>query len=32
VKCGFERFNRVAGDDDFELVVNLSTVPAKKGG
>lgn len=25
-KCGFERYNRIAGDDDFDLVTNLSTV------
>lgn len=31
-KCGLERFNRIAGDDDFELVTHLSTVPTKKGG
>jgi DNA-directed RNA polymerase subunit RPC12/RpoP len=30
-KCGFERFNRIAGDDDFRLVAHLSTVPARKG-
>ncbi len=23
-KCGFERYNRIAGDDDFEMVVGLS--------
>ncbi len=22
VKCGFERFNRIAGDDDFEKLLN----------
>ncbi len=26
-KCGFERFNRIAGDDDFDLVTKLSTIP-----
>jgi len=26
-KCGFERYNRIAGDDDFEKVVKLSTLP-----
>lgn len=30
-KCGFERFNRIAGDDDFDLVTRLSTVPTRKG-
>lgn len=30
-KCGFERFNRIAGDDDFDLVTKLSTVPTRKG-
>lgn len=29
VKCGFERFNRIAGDDDFEKITTLSTKPAK---
>ncbi|MBI4099550.1 RNHCP domain-containing protein [Candidatus Microgenomates bacterium] len=24
-KCGFERYNRIAGDDDFDLVTRLST-------
>lgn len=23
-KCGFERYNRVAGDDDFDLVTKIS--------
>lgn len=27
VRCGFERYNRIAGDDDFDLVTSLSTVP-----
>jgi hypothetical protein len=27
-ECRFERYNRIAGDDDFELVVKIS----KKGG
>jgi hypothetical protein len=31
LKCGLERFNRIAGDDDFDLVVSLSTVPVQKG-
>ncbi len=29
--CGFERYNRIAGDDDFDLVTSLSTVPTRKG-
>lgn len=29
VECGFERYNRIAGDDDFEKVTQLSTVPNK---
>lgn len=28
-KCGFERFNRIAGDDDFDLVTKLSTNEVK---
>jgi len=27
--CGFERFNRIAADDDFELVLSLTRVPAR---
>lgn len=30
-KCHFERFNRIAADDDFDLVTKLSTVPVRKG-
>lgn len=30
-KCGRERFNRIAGDDNFELVTSLSTVATRKG-
>lgn len=30
-RCGLERYNRIAGDDDFELVTKLSTVPVRKG-
>ncbi|MFH0863925.1 MAG: RNHCP domain-containing protein [Candidatus Gottesmanbacteria bacterium] len=26
-KCGLERYNRIAGDDDFNKVTQLSTVP-----
>lgn len=29
VKCGFERYNRVAGDDDMELIAKLSGTPVK---
>jgi len=29
LKCGFERYNRIAGDDDFEKVTRLSTFMAK---
>ena len=29
-KCGFERYNRIAGDDDFEKVTKLSTIPIQK--
>jgi len=25
VKCGFERYNRIAGDDDFEKIIKLSS-------
>ncbi len=28
-KCGLERYNRIAGDDDFEKVTKLSTVPVR---
>lgn len=27
--CGFERFNRIAADDDFELVLSLPAQPAR---
>lgn len=27
--CGFERFNRIAADDDFELVLSLPVVAAR---
>lgn len=30
--CQFERYNRIAGDDDFNLVTSLSTVPVRQGG
>jgi len=26
-KCGFVRYNRIAGDDSFELVGNLKVIP-----
>jgi len=26
-KCGFLRYNRIAGDDDFELVDHLKVIP-----
>ena len=26
--CGFERFNRIAADDDFDLVLTLPVLPA----
>ncbi len=29
-KCHCERYNRLAGDDDFDLVTKLSTVPIRK--
>ncbi|GCE30510.1 hypothetical protein KDA_59940 [Dictyobacter alpinus] len=27
--CDFERFNRIAGDDNFDLVLALPLVPAR---
>ena len=30
--CGFERFNRIAGDDDFDLVLKLPVVEARTAG
>ena len=30
--CGFERFNRIAADDDFELVLSLPTLPPRANG
>lgn len=27
--CGFERFNRIAADDNFELVLSLPTLPPR---
>lgn len=29
-KCGFERHNRIAGDDDFDLITELSTKPLSR--
>ncbi len=29
--CGFERYNRIAGDDDFEKVLALPVVPPRGG-
>ncbi len=29
-ECGFERYNRIAGDDNFALVTSLSTIPVRK--
>lgn len=30
LKCGFERYNRIAADDDFEKMLKLSTIPINK--
>lgn len=30
--CGFERHNRIAGDDDFERVTALPAVEPRLGG
>ncbi len=30
--CGLERFNRIAADDDFDLVLALPVVPARRPG
>ncbi|GCE22589.1 hypothetical protein KDK_63890 [Dictyobacter kobayashii] len=27
--CDFERFNRIAGDDNFDLVLNLPELPPR---
>ena len=27
--CGLERFNRIAGDDDFDLVLSLPALPPR---
>jgi len=27
--CGFERFNRIAADGDFDLVLSLPTLPPR---
>lgn len=29
LSCDFERFNRIAADDDFDLVLSLPVVPAR---
>lgn len=29
LSCGFERFNRIAADDDFELVLKLPVLPPR---
>jgi len=31
VECGFERYNRVAADDDFVRVLRLPVVEARPG-
>jgi hypothetical protein len=31
-RCGVERFNRIAADDDFDLVLALPVVPPRRGG
>ena len=28
-RCGFERFNRIQADDDFDLVLSLPVVPPR---
>jgi hypothetical protein len=28
-ECGFERFNRIAADDNFELVLSLPVLPPR---
>lgn len=28
-KCGFERLNRIAGDDNIELITQISGIPIK---
>lgn len=30
-RCGFERFNRIAADDNFDTITLLSTVPTRLG-
>jgi hypothetical protein len=30
--CGFERYNRIAADDDFERLLGLPRVPARVRG
>jgi len=31
LSCGFERYNRIAADDDFDLVLSLPTVEPRGG-
>ena len=26
IKCGFERFNRIAGDDNYDMIISLSAL------
>jgi hypothetical protein len=28
-RCGYERFNRLGADDDFELTISLPVVPPR---
>jgi ribosome biogenesis GTPase len=30
--CGFERYNRIAADDDFDLVLRLPVLPPRGAG
>jgi hypothetical protein len=30
-KCGFVRWNRIAGDDDYDLVLSLAEMPDPRG-
>jgi predicted nucleic acid-binding Zn-ribbon protein len=31
LECGVERFNRIAADDDFDLVLELPSLPPRTG-
>jgi hypothetical protein len=31
LECGLERFNRIAADDNFELVLSLPVLPPRTG-